>query len=563
MNKQTTNYENSSNILIVGGGMSGLFAAWRLLNEVSPGPKVTLVEKQDQVGGRLETTFVDITGKDGKKYSVHDEDGGMRFVPEGSGMQHLWKLINQLGDDYNLHPVDFVMGDENNRYYLRGRSFTQKEVKKTDNWIWSELYNLGNDEHQKNPSDILTKVMDDILEQNGWKTLPKGPGEWIKFRNTCTYKDYDGKPVIINKWGFWSLLRRYGLTNECIEMLSHVIGFMGPFEKYINAGEGLQILFDFPTPNETPFKTLAEGFQALPNALAKEIKKLGGSIVLEETITSINQANGSFIATGKKGNYKAEKLILAIPKKPLKQLMKYSPVLSSNPSFIEAVNSVKNMELTKIGLYFSERWWHTNPSLKITNGPNFTDLPMGSLYTFSQFPDDIKKDAAYDGPAAITQYTDYIRGNFWKELHNIGEMYQTTEFPSNPPGTAPASKALVEEMMKQIKLLFGLDENDPSVPMPVLSTYRVWGQGEYDYGYHQYKINTNDMKDVYPHIYNPASNIYVCNESWSPEQGWVEGALIMSDLVMTKGFGLAPFATDNIAKLIPSLEEVSHHKSNV
>lgn len=562
MNKQTTNNEDSSSILIVGGGMSGLFAAWRLLNEVSPRPQITIIEKQDQVGGRLETTFVDITGKDGEKYSVHDEDGGMRFVPEGSGMQHLWKLLNQLKDNYSLNPVNFEMGDENNRYYLRGRSFTQKDVISSNNGIWSELYNLGENEQQKNPSDILTEVMNDILEQNGW-TLPNSPGEWIKFRNTCTYKDYDGNPVIINKWGFWSLLRRYGLTNECIEMLSHVIGFMGPFEKYINAGEGLQILFDFPTPSKASFKTLAEGFQALPNALAEEVKKLGGTIILEETITSVTQANGGYMATGKKDNYKAEKLILAIPKKPLKALMKYSPVLSSNSSFMEAVNSVKNMELTKIGLYFNERWWHSNPNLNLRNGPNFTDLPMGSLYTFSQFPDDDKKDAAYNGPAAITQYTDYIRGNFWKELHNIGEMYQTSEFPVNPPGTAPASKALVEEMMKQIKLLFGLDEDDPSVPMPLLSTYRVWGQGEYDYGYHQYKINTNDMKDVYPQIYNPASNIYVCNESWSPEQGWVEGALIMSDLVMIKGFSLVPFATDNITELSSSFKVISHQKSNV
>jgi len=127
-------------------------------------------------------------------------------------------------------------------------------------------------------------------------------------------------------------------------------------------------------------------------------------------------------------------------------------------------------------------------------------------------------------------------------------MYQTEDFPGNPPGTKPASWALVLEMMKQLKLLFGLNEDDSTVPMPVLSTYRVWGDGDFGYGYHQYKLNVDDRTDVYPHIYNPdKEDLYVCNESWSPEQGWVEGALIMSDYIMVKAFGMKPFAADGIA----------------
>lgn len=99
--------------------------------------------------------------------------------------------------------------------------------------------------------------------------------------------------------------------------------------------------------------------------------------------------------------------------------------------------------------------------------------------------------------------------------------------------------------MRQFKILFGLQPDDKSVPMPVLSTYRVWGSGEFGYGYHQYKINVDDANHVYNNIWNPSPNVYVCNESWSPEQGWVEGSLIMSDLVMIKGFGLKPFVSSN------------------
>lgn len=54
--------------------------------------------------------------------------------------------------------------------------------------------------------------------------------------------------------------------------------------------------------------------------------------------------------------------------------------------------------------------------------------------------------------------------------------------------------------MRQFKILFGLQPDDKSVPMPVLNTYRVWGSGEFGYGYHQYKINVDDANHVYNNI---------------------------------------------------------------
>ena len=530
-------------VLIVGAGVSGLFAAYRLLNN-NPGLNVVITEKLGRSGGRLQTTFVDIKDSNGDPVTVHDEEGGMRFVPETNPkypgvkrMQHLWKLIRNFG----LETVPFVMGDGNNRYYARGRSFTVDEAKANNNALWSKLYTLDHKEKGKSPTNILEEVMNQILEQNGNASAPQTPADWIKFRNSFTFKDSKGTPYPLNKWGFWAMLRQTGLSEEALSMLTHVMGFMGPYEAYINAGEGLQILFDFPSVS---FFTLKNGFESLPSSLEDAIKSSGGTFVFNETIQSIGQNGATITAVGSQQTYEASKVILAIPKEPMNQLAKQSPMLSQNTLFMDTVDTVQNMELTKIGLYFSERWWLKNQNINILNGPNFTDLPMGSLYSFSQFPSDNEKDKNYTGPAAITQYTDYIRGNFRMELQNIGEMYQTDEFPVNPSNTKPCSVNVVNEMMKQIKLVFGLNEDDPSVPIPVLSTYRVWGQGDYGYGYHQYKMNVDDLNDVYFQIYNPAENVYVCNEAWSPEQGWVEGALIMSDFVMILGFGLSPFIAD-------------------
>ncbi|SOD97466.1 flavin monoamine oxidase family protein [Spirosoma fluviale] len=528
----TQSVHHSCDVLIVGAGMSGLFAAWRLLNH-KPDLNVVIVDKLNRTGGRLQTTTVSIRGTDGNDYDVDNEEGGMRFVPEGTGMPNLWRLFHEL----NLQPIPFPMGDENNRYFIRGRSFTKSKTP----IIWQFMYNLAPQEQNKQPGDIFGEVLAAILAENkdlytvaAGQTFPSTPDQWIQFRNTFTYKG-----VALHSWGLWTLLQEYGLTQECINWLDQAIGFMGPVDAFINAGEGLQIILDFPSA--ASFFTLPGGYQTLPDCLEHQIIQLGGDIILNKTIDSITDKGDYKLATGEGINYRAKQVILALPRKAIEKLADASPALHHDHKFMEAVGSVHNMELTKIGLYFDQRWWH-DPAygINISSGPSFSDLPAGSVYAFAHDPANPEADQKYNGPAALTIYTDFIRGNFWKELQNMGEPYHTVAFPDNPDNTQAATTPLVKEAMRLIKTIFGLNP-DTAVPEPVLSTYRIWGQGEFGYGYHQYKLNVDD-RQVYKSIWNPASGIYVCNEAWSPEQGWVEGSLLATEHVLQQGFKLDPFS---------------------
>lgn len=528
LSKSATHYD----IIIAGAGVSGLFAAWRLLREKED-LKILMIDKLGRTGGRLQTTTVPIKyPEDGQTYLVKDEEGGMRF---NSGMPYVSKLI----DEMKLKKVPFEMDyAQTNRLYFRGKAFTIAETPA----IWNLLYRLADAESNQSPGTVIMSVLAQILKQNpdftftGEDGVPATPLEWQEFRNKCTYEGY-----VINQWGFWALMRTAGLTEECIDWLKNVIGFMGPTQSCINAGESLQILCDFP--NVPDFDTLANGIQSVPDSLVKNIEDKV-SIHLNETVVKIAQegsGNGMQVETDKQ-SYTCSKVILAVPAKALQTIISNSPFVQSFPTaFHDAVNSVQNMELTKVGLYFNQRWWHRAP-INLTCGPSFNDLPLGTVYCFKQFPDNSKeeqeKDQNYYGPAALTIYNDYDRGSFWKEMQNIGGMYNGS-IPQ-PANTYAASIALVQEALRQIKLLMGLKETD-FVPQPVLSTYRVWGAGEFGYGYHQYKLNVDDTTQVYPHIWNPHPDVFVCNESWSPEQGWIEGALISSDYVLTKGFNLKPY----------------------
>jgi monoamine oxidase len=520
--------------------MSGLFAAWRLL-VARPGLSVVVVDKLPRVGGRLETTMVDFTLPGGGSVTVKDEEGGMRFCPDGTGMPNLWGLINTFELPYD----PFVMGSDVNRMYFRGTPFTVAQSPA----IWQTLYRLAPQEQGQKPTAILASVMQAILDQNPGShqvgQWPDSPADWITFRDTFQFNG-----IVINQWGFWSLLRTYGLTEEAIEMIGCSIGFMGPMEAFINAGESLQILFDFP--GTEVFQTLRGGMGGLPMALATAVAYLGGTIGLDTQVTSLTGEDGLRTVATTQGIYTAQSVVLALPSEAVRSIMSASPALQS-PSFVQAVHDVRPMELTKIGLFFETRWWAAATGM--LNGPSFSDLPAGSVYCFSQFPNDPTADQAYTGPAALTIYTDFTRGNFWKEMNNIGAPYQVEGYPQ-PANTFPATVALVTEAMKQIALIF--DQPYESLPTPVIATYRVWGQGDFGHGYHQYRVGVADGV-ITQNIWNPAAGVYVCNEAWSPEQGWIEGALMATDRVLVEGFQLSPFVPSPLRVVTSKPAPHAHH----
>ena len=64
---------NQADIVVVGGGMAGLYFTWRMLRH-KPGSTIVILEMLDRPGGRLDTDLVLIDG-----VLVKNEEGGMRL----------------------------------------------------------------------------------------------------------------------------------------------------------------------------------------------------------------------------------------------------------------------------------------------------------------------------------------------------------------------------------------------------------------------------------------------------------------------------------------------------
>ena len=187
------------------------------------------------------------------------------------------------------------------------------------------------------------------------------------------------------------------------------------------------------------------------------------------------------------------------------------------------------MPLTKINLYFEERWWYTR--FNIANGGSFTDLPMAQFYCYDQ-----QLFRNKSGPASMTIYCDYDRSGYWDTLQRIGAPFPPAAPLSQPPLTTAASTFVVDQAMRQLKEFFG----DQTLPAPLLSTFVGWGTSADD-GDHSWAVGAKD-DDIIRYMTQPLpnTNVYVCGEAYSDEQAWVDGALRSADLVLQRAFGIPP-----------------------
>ncbi|NOU50297.1 FAD-dependent oxidoreductase [Pseudoalteromonas sp. JBTF-M23] len=575
---------DSVDIAIVGAGMSGLYSAWRLQNETDENNFVIL-ERSDRTGGRLDSDLIKFNNqKKGPNQpdtiTVKEEQGGMRFLFDG--MDDLMALFLKLDLQDDIVPFPMNSGG-NNRLYFRGQSFSVDQAKEDNFAIWSELYNLDQSEQGMNPTEIVNVVFNRILQANpqfNERPKIKGPQFWQNFRLECKWKDKG-----LNEWSLWDLFSDMGYSQECITMLYRALGFNGTFLSKMNAGVAYQLLEDFPA--DANFRTFKDGFSTLPNALVEQIGQ--ERIHLKTEIEAIDydkhcqeyilrytrtQEDGCYVS----GTLRAKKVILGLPRLALERLFIGSNAFNELPKeesqkLWNTLQTATNQPLLKINLYYDTPWWAKGitgrPSVEF--GPNFADLPTGSVYPFyavneplvaalmyqeRKTHDNEEAQARvkeintqkYDRPAALTIYCDYLNINFWSTLQNKGELYhnpnQDQYICEVPSDIYPASVAVVEQATAFFKDIF----DTRYVPQPVLTSARIWeGSVDFDlpasqqfgYGVHQWAVGADD-KQVMADLTEPLPNLFTCGEAFSDYQGWVEGALRSTDLVLEKGFNLKP-----------------------
>jgi monoamine oxidase len=520
-------------IAIVGGGVSGVYSAWRL-KKAHPKKKIALFEASDHIGGRL------LSLRPPDIPNMVAELGGMRILPAVQPLiARLLEVLNgMLPKAERIETYPFPVDQDQNIAYLRGtwlrlQDFTQHPQKVP--------YHLSFLEYGGTAGTILTNAIEQVVPGITAKGLTEA-----KRREMCQQATFAGRPLY--QQGFWNVLSRV-ISGEAYQLGVDAGGYSSTLSNW-NAADAIPwYLADFGV--DPKYEGFKKGFQQVPLTLAQFFRKEGGEIRLNAPLSGFDWADKGAVLRFKSGEVAADAVILAMPRRSLDLLAPASPPLQGIAGMIQ---SVTPRPLFKLFTTYLDPWWraagYTNRKkefVPVQAGRTVTDLPVRQTY---YWPND-DGSPAVKGPAMLmASYDDGANIGYWDGLrprrHRAWQAGQEVAAPEHPfqkavkaSGDNPwdryaPTEEMVEEVNRQLGLIHGLSYQ----PKVQTAAVRDWGDDPYGGGWNSWNIGVRSpvvkQQIVQPYERRP---LHICGEAYSDAQGWVEGALETADLMLKK-FGL-------------------------
>lgn len=564
---------NEYDIAIVGGGISGIYTAWRLLKEADKSGKLTrwkqtkgtlrvaIFEGSDRIGGRI------LSAQPPGLPHMICEIGGMRYVSSQ-------KLVAGLVEKkLKLKRHEQAVDEPINIAYLRGKKLRNYQL--SDPEVLP--YNLSDKEKEwikeGNPaSNLIGWAVEELLPEIKKQNL-SGPA-LEKYLREATLDE-----IPLYHYGFWNLLAKV-MSHEALEIARATVGYDVLGMNY-NAVDCIAEYFDF-TP-EVKYYLLDGGYETLPWTLQDQFKEAGGEIHLNQWLQSFDKAiladgsegvelRFSENGTGYKSMVKAKAIVLAMPKRSLELLSQTGPVMSPEraPHVRFLMNAVTPIDLYKMFLVYYRPWWD---QAYVSKGRSLTDLPVRQCYYWG-VEGEQPGGTPNDTHALIMAYNDLSSSEFWEGLRDqaLGPEEsihwvlpggltpddirpKSPTFPQKQRSTAadtetpdertsqlrknwdahPAPKKMVAEMHRQLMEMHGVQQ----APEPVGAAFVDWSDDPYGGAVHFWNSGYKSW-EVLELITQPVKDFpcYLCGEAYSTNQTWVEGALQTAEIVLTKHFGL-------------------------
>lgn len=538
-----TEQANTVEIAIVGGGIAGLYAAWRLTGESgTKRRRIHLFETTDQLGGRLKTLWV-------PRLHFPIELGAMRYKDSH-------RLLNGLMNHFQLEREKVGFREEEDRFFLRGRHLSKEELYKA--------YRLQKNE--KKISNFLSYVIEQTLRSLEFPALPPKSAEKIKdqiqssieskqlSRLDWTTIKSKGRIHRLNLYdiGFWNLLQHF-LSNEAFLLLHDSFGYQSIISNW-NAADAIP-WFVAEFENQRDWLCPLQGFGTLVDHMQQEIRSRRGEIHLKCGLESVTQAHRkgtkwqlAFRPGGNKRRkkYQTGKLILALPQRALEKLSVHHAQWGQIKT--NYLSSVRPHNLYKLLLVYETPWWKSRKRYPgAESGKVITDLPMRQLYYFG--PDWIREHCPShlikgDEPSwsiLMASYSDARYVEFWGPVSSgaaqgtrVGPVHfnhpmcwgsmspEEKESLREVVNKHGAGQRLIEKIQHQLAELY--EVMPEAIPEPILGFCMDWGAEPFEGGWHTWKVQSRGWQ-IEHRITEPLDDLYICGEAYSNEQGWIEGAL--------------------------------------
>ena len=366
------------NIGIIGGGISGLYAALLLRRE---GHQVTVFEASDRVGGRIQTHRFQPLHKDEK---VYFEAGAMR-IPRSSlhnRVYHFIRYLNTHGSpEKKIELIPYILEHKNNEAFVRGQKFKSSES--TD---ISDVDNVPEAFIGKSARTLLGEVVKpwlDLLRHN----FDQG------FEKLLAYDELSFRQYLrlISEWPHTVI--------EFVELMS------SQSNQYdLSFTEIIMQNLDFDTNEWT---TIRDGMSRFPESAAS---LLGNRDVhLNSPITSITETADGRISLEASGDASKaatfDKIIIAIPPAALHNIRDRPlwPFMKQ-----QSIRSAHFEPLYKIGIHFRTRFWEHSPHPSF-GGQSVTDLRIRWVV----YP---SNDLGSDGSGVLLLYSWMTDASRWQSM---------------------------------------------------------------------------------------------------------------------------------------------------
>lgn len=560
--------DNILDVAVVGGGISGVYSAWRLLTDGGK-KSVTVFEADNHIGGRL----LSVTPPDIKNMVA--ELGGMRILPQN--IQPLvnmliWQL-NELAKEpqYAIPKLDLYDFPVNGKYaedpekrtsdnivFARGARFNWSDIVKNPCKI---PYKLSQDEKGKGLGDLILKAIKAIpLEEVKSDEKFDEKQSPAKNREIAQKAKYKGLPLY--QQGFWDILIQF-MSYEAYRFEQDAGGYLTTLSNW-NAADAIPwFLADF-SPTAT-YRGFAQGYQQVVTNMAQLIKTYhGGDIVYNQKLASFKWDSNVFTLKFANGEtVQANALILAMPRRSLELLScgnQYNEYSSneylSNDATSKLIKSVTPKPAFKIFSTYQEPWW--KKKLGVSLGRTLTDLPLRQTYYWT----DSKGEPIENGRAMLmASYDDGTNTEFWDGYRNLSNAKQEAIRQENKKKESsstdglggpqwedyPATKGMSDEMTRQLAKIHGV--NNPKDIEPESVCFKDWSDDPFGGGWNFWNIGVKSP-EVMQSIIQPCKDdknvlipLYICGDAYSNWQGWVEGALETANMVLER-FKVKPIYTN-------------------
>lgn len=532
--------EEVLDVAVVGGGIAGVYSAWRLMeSQKMKGKKnISVFELSDRIGGRL------LSVRPPGMPNTVCELGGMRYLSNQTYVKSLIEHKLRL----KTKPQD--VDEPNNIAFLRRTHMRLSEMRDSA----KIPYDLSWAEQGRSPNELLPFALEQLIP--GFSNLK---GNELK-KMLQTYK-FEGK--YLYQYGFWNLLART-LSREAYQFTTKAGGYDVTTQNW-NAYDTIILNFDF-SPGVT-YRMLQNGYEEVPHKIAGLFEEKGGKIRKNHKLLSFDDAQkkGKKVTrlifdtgNGQTKTVYAKSVILAMPRRSL-ELIEPSGSFLGDTKVQKLIKTVTPIPLFKVFVAYRYPWWE---SVGVSKGRSVTDLPLRQCYywgtedSYTQYSDSSRNSvlmATYDDGESVNfwaglqemqknkemvelSFSDLFGSLFSPEMkQKLKQMVNSEDHVLWDAHKAP--KAMVDELHRQLKKLHGLK----FVPEYYSAAYKNWGEDPYGGGVNFWNIGVKSW-EVIPKIVQPKKNkkVYICGEAYSNGQGWVEGSLETAELVLQDHYGLEP-----------------------